>query len=154
MAGGTGGHIYPALAVANCLRQRDVPTLWLGTKAGLEAKIVPGNGLKLLTINISGLRGKGIMRWITAPLSIFMAVIQSIVVLSQHKPAAVLGMGGFASGPGGIAAWLMRIPLCVHEQNAVGRCRFDQQTPGTIRQNCYGSLSEHFFLINACKYDR
>jgi UDP-N-acetylglucosamine--N-acetylmuramyl-(pentapeptide) pyrophosphoryl-undecaprenol N-acetylglucosamine transferase len=119
MAGGTGGHIYPALAVANCLRERDIPTLWLGTKTGLEAKIVPENGLKLLTINISGLRGKGIMRWVSAPFSIFMAVVQSIFVLSQHKPAAVLGMGGFASGPGGVAAWLMRIPLCVHEQNAV-----------------------------------
>ena len=119
MAGGTGGHIYPALAVANCLRERDIPTLWLGTKTGLEAKIVPENGLELLTINISGLRGKGITRWITAPIAIFMAVVQSIFVLSQHKPAAVLGMGGFASGPGGIAAWLMRIPLCVHEQNAV-----------------------------------
>ena len=119
MAGSTGGHIYPALAVANCLRERHIPTLWLGTKTGLEAKIVPENGLKLLTINISGLRGKGIMRWIIAPLTIFMAVVQSIFVLRQHKPAAVLGMGGFASGPGGIAAWLMRIPLCLHEQNAV-----------------------------------
>ena len=119
MAGGTGGHIYPALAVANCLRERDIPTLWLGTKTGLEAKIVPENGLKLVTINISGLRGKGVLRWITAPFSIFIAVVQSILVLGQYKPAAVLGMGGFASGPGGIAAWLMRIPLCVHEQNAV-----------------------------------
>lgn len=119
MAGGTGGHIYPALAVANCLRERDIPTLWLGTKAGLEAKVVPENGFRLLTINVSGLRGKGILRWVTAPLSVFMAVVQSIFVLSKHKPAAVLGMGGFASGPGGIAAWLMRIPLCVHEQNAV-----------------------------------
>ena len=119
MAGGTGGHIYPALAVANCLRERDIPMLWLGTKTGLEAKIVPEHGLKLITINISGLRGKGMLRWITAPLSIFMAVVQSIFILSQHKPAAVLGMGGFTSGPGGIAAWLMRIPLCVHEQNAV-----------------------------------
>ena len=119
MAGGTGGHIYPALAVANCLRERDIPTLWLGTKTGLEAKIVPENGLKLVTINISGLRGKGMLRWITAPFSIFIAVVQSICVLGQYKPAAVLGMGGFASGPGGIAAWLMRIPLCVHEQNAV-----------------------------------
>ncbi len=118
MAGGTGGHIYPALAVANCLHERNIPTLWLGTKKGLEAKIVPQHGLKLLTINISGLRGKGFVRWLTAPLSILMAIVQSIFVLNQHKPAAVLGMGGFVSGPGGIAAWLMRIPLCVHEQNA------------------------------------
>ncbi len=119
MAGGTGGHIYPALAVANCLRERNIPTLWLGTKTGFEAKIVPKNGLKLLTINISGLRGKGVTRWLIAPFSIFMAIVQSIFVLSQYKPAAVLGMGGFVSGPGGIAAWLMRVPLCVHEQNAV-----------------------------------
>ena len=119
MAGGTGGHIYPALAVADCLRKRGIPLLWLGTKTGLESKIVPENGLKLLSINISGLRGNGIIRWLTAPLVIAMAVVQSICALSQYKPAAVLGMGGFASGPGGIAAWLMRIPLCVHEQNAV-----------------------------------
>ena len=119
MAGGTGGHIYPALAVADCLRDRGIPLLWLGTKTGLEAKIVPEKGYQLLTINISGLRGKGFLRWIIAPLSIFMAVAQSIILFINHKPIAVLGMGGFASGPGGIAAWLMRIPLCVHEQNAV-----------------------------------
>lgn len=119
MAGGTGGHIYPALAVANCLRDRGIPLLWLGTKTGLEAKIVPQQGLKLLTINIGGLRGKGIMRWIASPLLIFMAIIQSVIVLGKYKPAAVLGMGGFVSGPGGIAAWLMRVPLCVHEQNAI-----------------------------------
>lgn len=119
MAGGTGGHIYPALAVANCLRERGIPLLWLGTKTGLEAKIVPENGYQLLTINISGLRGKGIVRWLTAAPSILMAVVQSIIVLSKQKPAAVLGMGGFASGPGGVAACLMRIPLCIHEQNAV-----------------------------------
>lgn len=119
MAGGTGGHVYPALAVANCLRERDIPVLWLGTKTGLEAIIVPQNGLKLLTTNISGLRGKGMMRWFSVPFSILIAVIQSVFILRQYQPAAVLGMGGFASGPGGIAAWLMRIPLCVHEQNAV-----------------------------------
>lgn len=119
MAGGTGGHIYPALAVADCLRERGIPLLWLGTKTGLESKVVPENGYQLLTINISGLRGKGIIRWLTAPLSILMAIVQSILVLSKQKPAAVLGMGGFASGPGGVAAWLMRIPLCIHEQNAV-----------------------------------
>lgn len=119
MAGGTGGHIYPALAVANCLRERGISLLWLGTKTGLEAKIVPEHGYQLLTIDIGGLRGKGIVRWLTAPLSIIMAVLQSIFVLIKQKPAAVLGMGGFASGPGGIAAWLMHIPLCIHEQNAI-----------------------------------
>lgn len=119
MAGGTGGHIYPALAVADCLRQRGIPLLWLGTKQGLEAELVPQKGYQLLTINISGLRGKGVLRWISAPWSICVAIVQSIIVLMNHKPGAVLGMGGFASGPGAVAAWLLRIPLCIHEQNAV-----------------------------------
>ncbi len=119
MAGGTGGHIYPALAVAECLRQKGIPLLWLGTKQGLEAELVPQQGYQLLTINISGLRGNGVMRWLSAPVSICMAIVQSVVVLMNHRPGVVLGMGGFASGPGGVAAWLLRIPLCIHEQNAV-----------------------------------
>ncbi len=120
VAGGTGGHIYPALAVADCLRERGISLLWLGTITGLEAKIVPQHGYQLLTIRIGGLRGKGVMRWLAAPLSIIIAIFQSLFVLIKQRPAAVLGMGGFVSGPGGIAAWLMRIPLCIHEQNAVG----------------------------------
>ena len=119
MAGGTGGHIYPALAVAKYLLQKEVPLLWLGTTKGLEANIVPANGIRLLTISISGIRGKGIIKLVIAPFIILYALIQTIIIFIRNKPAAVLGMGGFASGPGGIAAWLMRIPLCIHEQNAI-----------------------------------
>jgi len=119
MAGGTGGHVYPALAVADYLKQKGVPLLWLGTEHGLEASVVPEHGYKLLTINISGLRGKGLLKWVIAPVVICIALSQVIFILAKRKPAAVLGMGGFVSGPGGIAAWLMRVPLCIHEQNAI-----------------------------------
>lgn len=119
MAGGTGGHVYPGLAVADYLQGKGIPLLWLGTSMGLEAKVVPARGYQLLTINISGLRGKGIFKWLFAPVAILAAIMQSIFIFKQKKPAAVLGMGGFVSGPGGIAAWLLRIPLCIHEQNAI-----------------------------------
>ena len=119
MAGGTGGHVYPGLAVANYLQGKGIPLLWLGTSKGLEAKVVPDCGYQLLTINISGLRGKGIFKWLLAPIAVLVAILQSAFILIQRKPAAVLGMGGFVSGPGGIAAWLLRIPLCIHEQNAI-----------------------------------
>lgn len=119
MAGGTGGHIYPALAVADYLREKQVSVLWLGTSAGLEARVVPMNNYKLLTINISGLRGNGLMRWIAAPFKLSIAIFQALKIMWKHKPLAVLGMGGYVSGPGGIAAWLSGIPLYLHEQNAI-----------------------------------
>ena len=119
MAGGTGGHIYPALAVADYLRRKDIPLFWLGTKRGLEARVVPARGYQLLTINIGGLRGKGLLKWMLSPFILLIALLQSLLILIRIRPGAVLGMGGFASGPGGVAAWLMRIPLCVHEQNAI-----------------------------------
>jgi len=119
MAGGTGGHVYPALAVADYLHSKQVPLFWLGTKKGLEARIVPARGYSLLTINISGLRGKGLLRWLQAPFILGMALMEAIIIFMRLKPAVILGMGGFVSGPGGIAAWLMRIPLCIHEQNAI-----------------------------------
>jgi UDP-N-acetylglucosamine--N-acetylmuramyl-(pentapeptide) pyrophosphoryl-undecaprenol N-acetylglucosamine transferase len=119
MAGGTGGHIYPALAVADYLKQKGVPLLWLGTTKGLESKVVPQNGYQLLTINISGLRGKGILKWVKAPVILGLALFQSLLILFKRRPSVVLGMGGFVSGPGGLAAWLMRVPLYIHEQNAV-----------------------------------
>ena len=119
MAGGTGGHIYPALAVADYLRAEGFSLFWLGTSNGLEARVVPEKGYQLLTINIRALRGKGLMKWIQAPVVICMGIIQALLILMHIKPAVVLGMGGFVSGPGGLAAWIMRIPLCIHEQNAI-----------------------------------
>jgi len=119
MAGGTGGHVYPALAVADYLRDQGISILWLGTKTGLEYRVVPGKGYPLLTIDVKGIRGKTIDKWLIAPFQVLRAVIQAIFILLQNKPAAALGMGGFASAPGGIAAWLLRIPLLIHEQNSI-----------------------------------
>jgi UDP-N-acetylglucosamine--N-acetylmuramyl-(pentapeptide) pyrophosphoryl-undecaprenol N-acetylglucosamine transferase len=119
MAGGTGGHVYPALAVAEYLRGKGVTLYWLGTRHGLEASLVPARNLPLLTIGVRGLRGRGAGAWLLAPFRLTVALIQSLLVIARCRPGAVLGMGGFASGPGGLAAWLLRIPLLVHEQNAI-----------------------------------
>lgn len=119
VAGGTGGHIYPALAVAACLKERRVATVWLGSRYGMETRIVPQAGLRLLTIAVSGVRGRGILRWLAAPFVIGVALVQALVAVLTIRPQVVLGMGGFASGPGGLAAWLCRRPLVVHEQNAI-----------------------------------
>lgn len=119
MAGGTGGHVFPALAVADYLRDKGIPVFWLGTKAGLESRVVTKNGFQLLTIDVRGIRGKAIKKWFSAPFMLLHAIYQAIVILIRIKPAVVLGMGGFASGPGGIAAWLLRVPLLIHEQNSI-----------------------------------
>ena len=119
MAGGTGGHVYPALAVADYLKTRGVSILWLGTKNGLEYKVVPDNGYRLFTIDIMGVRGKTLDKWLLAPFRLLRAVLQAVMILLRNRPAAALGMGGFASAPGGIAAWLLRVPLLIHEQNSV-----------------------------------
>lgn len=118
-AGGTGGHVYPALAVAENLRKKDAVILWLGTETGLEARVVPANGYKLSTIHIKGLRGKGLLRLLLAPFILLMALFQAVKIIRRFKPSAVLGMGGYVSGPVGIAAWMLRVPLYIHEQNAV-----------------------------------
>ncbi len=119
MAGGTGGHVFPALAVADELRARGIPVVWLGTKAGIESRLVPQAGYPIEWMSITGLRGKNTLTLLLAPLRITMACWQALVVLQRRKPCAVLGMGGFASGPGGLMAWLSRKPLLVHEQNAI-----------------------------------
>jgi len=119
MAGGTGGHVYPALAVADALRQRSYDVVWLGTRRGIEARVVPAAGFEIEWIDIAGLRRKGVLALVAAPVKIAHALIQSLSVMRRRRPAAVLGMGGFVSGPGGLAAWLMRRPLIVHEQNAI-----------------------------------
>lgn len=119
MAGGTGGHVFPALAVAHELRARGAEVSWLGTRAGIEAELVPQAGIAIDYISIAGLRGKGALGWMLAPLRIVRALWQAWAVLRRRNPQAVLGLGGFASGPGGVAAWLSGRPLLIHEQNAV-----------------------------------
>ena len=119
MAGGTGGHVYPALAVAEALREESYEIVWLGTRAGLESRVVPAAGLELEWISVTGLRGKGIATLLAAPFKLLLALSQSLKLMIRYRPLAVLGMGGFASGPGGMAAWLTRRPLVIHEQNAV-----------------------------------
>ncbi len=119
MAGGTGGHVFPALAVANELRARGVEVFWLGTRKGLEARVVPEADIDIEWVSISGLRGKGLVGWLLAPLRLVTAVAQSMAIVFRRRPMAVLGMGGFVSGPGGLVASLLRKPLLIHEQNAV-----------------------------------
>ncbi len=119
MAGGTGGHVFPALAVAQKLQEQNVKVTWLGTKKGLEADIVPKAGIEIDWITINGLRGNGIVGWILAPYRLLIAILQARKVMQKRKPDFVLGMGGFAAGPGGVVAWLNGIPLIIHEQNAI-----------------------------------
>lgn len=119
MAGGTGGHVFPALAVAEELRARGMEVFWLGTRHGLEAELVPKAGIEIEWISISGLRGKGLLGWLLAPLRLSKALFQSLEVIMRRRPMAVLGMGGFVAGPGGLMTWLLRKPLVIHEQNAI-----------------------------------
>ena len=119
MAGGTGGHVFPALAVADAMRERGVEVYWMGTRNGLEADVVPGAGYPIDYVSISGIRGKRAVEWLIAPFKTVVALGQALRILSRRRPAVVLGMGGFVTGPGGVAAWLLRRPLVIHEQNAI-----------------------------------
>ncbi len=119
MAGGTGGHVFPGLAVAAVLKQRAQPVVWLGTRRGIEARLVPAAGIEIEWISIAGVRGAGIGSWLAAPVRLLVALGQALAVLRRKRPSAVLGLGGFVAGPGGVAAWLTRRPLVIHEQNAV-----------------------------------
>ena len=119
MAGGTGGHVFPALAVADVLRERGHTVTWIGTRQGLEARVVPAAGIPMEWIDVGGVRGKGVGALLKTPFMLSRALMQALAVFRRLKPAAALGMGGFASGPGGIAARLAGCPLVVHEQNAV-----------------------------------
>ena len=119
MAGGTGGHVFPALAVADVLRAKGHAVTWIGTRQGLEARVVPAAGIPMEWIDVGGVRGKGVMTLVKAPFVLSRALLQALSIFRRLKPAAALGMGGFASGPGGIAAWLSGCPLVLHEQNAV-----------------------------------
>lgn len=119
MAGGTGGHVFPALSLARALQAQHVEVEWLGSPRGIENRLVPEAGIKLHTIAISGLRGNGTAGWLKAPINLTRAIVQARNVIGNFKPHVVVGLGGFASGPGGVAAWLARTPLVIHEQNAI-----------------------------------
>jgi UDP-N-acetylglucosamine--N-acetylmuramyl-(pentapeptide) pyrophosphoryl-undecaprenol N-acetylglucosamine transferase len=119
MAGGTGGHVFPALAVANVLRDRGVAVIWLGVPGSMESRLVPANGFPIEWVRVAGIRGKGLGAWLLAPVRVIKAVAQAMGVLRRVQPRSVLGLGGYVSGPGGIAAWLLRVPLLIHEQNAI-----------------------------------
>lgn len=119
MAGGTGGHIFPALAVADRLRQQGWRVVWLGTRTGMEARIVPQKGYAIEWVKFSGVRRSGWLRLATLPFFLLLAMVQSASALFRQRPDVVLGMGGFVSFPGGLMAALFRRPLVIHEQNSI-----------------------------------
>lgn len=119
LAGGTGGHVFPALAVAKQLRTLGVPVIWIGTTRGIEHKVVPEAGFELITIQIQGLRGKGLKFYCQAPFIISKALWQAVRIIRQYKPSVLLGMGGFVTGPCGLIGACMGKPLILHEQNAI-----------------------------------
>ncbi|PWI34707.1 undecaprenyldiphospho-muramoylpentapeptide beta-N-acetylglucosaminyltransferase [Vibrio albus] len=119
MAGGTGGHVFPGLAVAKQLQAQGWEVRWLGTADRMEAELVPKHGIDIDFIKVKGLRGQGVAKLIKAPFQIVQAIRQARQYIKRWQPDVVLGMGGYVSGPGGIAAWLCGIPVVLHEQNAV-----------------------------------
>jgi len=119
IAGGTGGHIFPALAIANELKNHSAKVEWLGSNRGMENTLVPKHGITLHTVSAVGLRGKSILNLIKAPFLLSLALFQTIKIFIKLKPDVALGMGGFASGIGGVIAWVFRVPLIIHEQNSI-----------------------------------
>ncbi len=119
MAGGTGGHVIPALSVAKELKDKGYHIHWLGGVTGIENELVPDAGYPLHKISVTGLRGNGLVRLVKAPLQLMRALWQTFKVYRNVKPVLALGMGGYASGPGGLMAFLLRVPLVIHEQNAI-----------------------------------
>ena len=119
MAGGTGGHVYPGLAVAAVLAKREVTVSWLGSVDSFESKLIPAQKLNFNAVNVAGLRGKSVLQKIAAPWMLARSVLQAVKIFRRIRPQAAISFGGFAAGPGGIAATLLRVPLYVHEQNQI-----------------------------------
>jgi len=145
MAGGTGGHIFPGLAVAESLHRQGIDVRWLGASGAMECRRVPAAGIALDTVTIAGIRGKGLTGWLALPWRLLRAVYQAFALLGAHRPACAVSFGGYAAGPGGLAAKLRGIPLLVHEQNRIPGMtnrvlarladRVLQAFPGTWRNN-------------------
>ncbi|TCV93837.1 UDP-N-acetylglucosamine-N-acetylmuramylpentapeptide N-acetylglucosamine transferase [Luteibacter rhizovicinus] len=142
MAGGTGGHIFPGLAVADVLRAQYVPVVWLGADGGMETRVVPEHGIELHTIAVGGLRGKGLKTRALAPLMLARSLGESMALLRRVRPRCVLSMGGYVAGPAGVAAWIGRVPLLVHEQNGVAGFtnRMLARIAGTVLTGFAGTL--------------
>ncbi len=119
MAGGTGGHVFPALATARALEEKGHQVYWLGASGGMEQRLIGETDIPLSLIHISGLRGKGKLALVLAPFRLMRALGEAFTIMRRIRPDCVVGMGGFVTGPGGVAAWLTRTPLVIHEQNAV-----------------------------------
>ena len=119
MAGGTGGHVYPAMAVADYMQQHGWNIVWLCTEGGMENKLIEGKDYKKAMMTMRGVRGKGVLGWLLLPIKLTIAFKQSISAIRQYQPNVVLGMGGFAAFPGGLMAKLLGKPLVIHEQNSV-----------------------------------
>lgn len=119
LAGGTGGHVFPGLAVAAELQARAVPVVWMGSQNSMESRLVPERGITFHAVRISALRGKGVLRALQAPFTLLRATWGAWRILRSVRPRSAISFGGYAAGPGGLAAWLLRIPLLVHEQNRV-----------------------------------
>jgi UDP-N-acetylglucosamine--N-acetylmuramyl-(pentapeptide) pyrophosphoryl-undecaprenol N-acetylglucosamine transferase len=142
MAGGTGGHVYPALALARELRTRAWQIIWLGTRRGLEARVVPAENIAIEWLDVGGLRGKGALTWLAAPLRLARSLAQALAVMRRHRPTVVVAFGGFVSGPGGVAAWLARRPLLIHEQNAIAG--FTNRCLARLAREVYAAFPDAF----------
>jgi UDP-N-acetylglucosamine--N-acetylmuramyl-(pentapeptide) pyrophosphoryl-undecaprenol N-acetylglucosamine transferase len=119
IAGGTGGHVFPGLAVAHALQAHGIQIEWLGTPTGIEAQLVPAANIPITYIKVRGLRGMGWQRWLRAPFDLMSALLTALKLLKNYKPDLVIGMGGFSAGPAGVACLLTRTPLVIHEQNSI-----------------------------------
>lgn len=119
MAGGTGGHVYPAMAVADYLKAQGWNIVWLCTEGGMENRLIENSGYVKAIITMQGVRGKGLMGWALLPVKLVKAFAQSVAAIRRHQPNVVLGMGGFAAFPGGLMAKVLGKPLVIHEQNSV-----------------------------------
>ena len=152
MAGGTGGHVFPALALARELRTRSWQIVWLGTRRGLEARVVPAENIPVEWLEHRGLRGKGLLAWLLAPLRLGRSLFEALAVMRRHRPSVVVGLGGYVTGPGGVAAWLTRAPLLIHEQNAIAG--FTNRCLARLAREVYAAFPDAFGSGVAAQRDR